>query len=292
MDNTYTRTASFVICMFVYLIAFTVTVGLIKYFEGTMSGLWLMLLADVIATVIVFGFSVGFNNSSLYDPYWSVVPPLLAFYWILKGSDNLVGYLMFALIFIWAVRLTYNWLRGWQGLSHEDWRYKMLREQNPKIYPFTNFAGIHLFPTVMVFMGMLPVYMVTSRTIDSLLNVPLLIIGFITTLAAILIELIADEQMRSFKSHAKPREFINQGLWKYSRHPNYFGEISFWFGLWIMQMSIAPAYWWTAIGFVAMLIMFLFASIPMMEKKNRQNKVGYEEYIKRVSVLVPLPPRK
>ncbi|MES2620738.1 MAG: DUF1295 domain-containing protein [Bacteroidota bacterium] len=254
-----------------------------------MSGLWLLLWADAIATVLVFVFSLVYKNSSLYDPYWSVAPALLAFYWLGKGNDNLVGYLMLILILLWGIRLTYNWMRGWLGLSHEDWRYRMLREKNPHFYPLTNFAGIHLFPTIMVFLGMLPVYVVTAHSVNSLVSIPVLALGFIITLSAIFIELIADEQMRSFKKISNPEEFITSGLWKYSRHPNYFGEISFWLGLWVMQMSIVPSFWWTAIGFVAMLIMFLFASIPMMEAKNSKSKIGYKEYMKKVSVLIPFP---
>ncbi len=287
MNNTYLRTTSFLICIFVYVIAIAVAFGFIKYFEDSISRLWLGLLADVIATVVVFGFSHVFKNASLYDPYWSVAPPLLGWYWIETGSANYTAGFMLMVILLWAIRLTYNWARGWQGLVHEDWRYRMLREKNPKIYPLINFAGIHLFPTVMVFLGMLPVYFTTELPWDSPLNRTLLWTGFAICFFATIIELVADEQMRSFKKRAKHGEFICEGVWKYSRHPNYFGEISFWLGLWVMQMSVAPQYWWTAIGFVAMLLMFLFASIPMMEDKNRKSKTGYEEYVKKVSVLVP-----
>ena len=195
-------------------------------------------------------------------------------------------------ILLWSVRLTFNWCRGWKGLSHEDWRYKMLREKNPRLYPFINFAGIHLFPTIMVFLAMQPVYVMTSQFMEAVTKNPLFIIGLLITIAATTLELVADEQMHQFKKHAQRGDYINSGLWKYSRHPNYFGEILFWFGLWVMQMGVAPQYWWTAMGFIAMLIMFLFASIPMMEAKNLQSKAGYESYIKRVSVLIPWPVKK
>ncbi|HLP52989.1 MAG TPA: DUF1295 domain-containing protein, partial [Chitinophagales bacterium] len=184
-----------------------------------------------------------------------------------------------------------NWARGWQGLVHEDWRYVMLREKNPKLYWLTNFGGIHMFPTIMVFLGMLPVYFATTYAAYMLCEGfqynDLVAVGFLVCVAAAIIALVADEQMRRFKKKAKPGEFIDEGIWKYSRHPNYFGEILFWFGLWVMQMSTAPGYWWTGIGWVAMLIMFMFASIPMMEEKNLKSKPGYADYVKRVSVLVP-----
>ncbi|MBP6730452.1 MAG: DUF1295 domain-containing protein [Chitinophagales bacterium] len=292
MNNKYGLTASFIICTFVYLIAITVAGGFLLFYEGNLNPLWKGLIADLIATIVVFGFSYLFKNSSLYDPYWSVAPPLLAWYWFHAGSYNFVQEAMFWCIMLWAIRLTLNWVRGWHGLKHEDWRYIMLHDKNPKLYWFTSFAGIHMFPTVMVFLGMLPVYF-TAKYIDTYkecegfcFNGSLLALGALITVGATLIELIADEQMRRFKKRAKPGEFINEGLWKYSRHPNYFGEIAFWFGLWVMQMSIEPI-WWTAIGFIAMFIMFRFASIPMMEQKNLASKSGYANYMERVSMLVP-----
>lgn len=291
MNRTYSRTTSFVICLFVYLIAFTSAVGFLLFYEGTMNQILLAFIADVIATVVVFIFSTLFKNASLYDPYWSVAPPLVAWYWIATGIHSFAADAMLIVILVWAIRLTLNWVRGWKGLVHEDWRYIMLRNKNPKLYWLTNFAGIHLFPTVMVFLGMLPLYYVTHyidlKCSRICFNHWILLTGFAISIIATVIELIADEQMRAFKKRAQPGEFIQQGLWKYSRHPNYFGEISFWLGLFVMQMSVSTEYWFTAIGFVAMLVMFVFASIPMMEEKNRNNKPGYAEYAKKVSVLVP-----
>ncbi len=295
MNNRYGLITSFLICTFVYLIAFTVAAGFLLFYNGNLNGLYKGLIADIIATIIVFAFSVLFKNSSLYDPYWSVAPPLLALYWQKPDSPNFVQHIMFWSIMLWAIRLTFNWARGWQGLAHEDWRYVMLRHKNPKLYWLTNFGGIHLFPTLMVFAGMLPVYFASQslaeftmpKTTTKYQSDFLMLAGFLICIVATLIEFIADEQLRNFKKRAKPGEFINEGLWKYSRHPNYFGEIAFWFGLWVLLMSIEPAYWWTGIGWVAMLIMFMFASIPMMEEKNLKSKPDYADYVNRVSVLVP-----
>ncbi len=288
MNNKYGLTASFIICTFVYLIAITVAGGFLLFYESNLNPLWKGLVADVIATIVVFGFSYMFKNSSLYDAYWSVAPPLLAWYWFHAGSYNFVQEAMFWCIMLWAIRLTLNWARGWHGLKHEDWRYIMLHDKSPKVYWFTSFAGIHMFPTVMVFLAMLPVYYITiTETYKVDLNWCLLAFGAFISLVATLIELLADEQMRHFKKRAKPGEFINEGLWKYSRHPNYFGEIAFWLGLWVMQMSVTPQHWWTGIGFIAMFIMFRFASIPMMEQKNLASKTGYANYMGRVSMLVP-----
>jgi steroid 5-alpha reductase family enzyme len=80
---------------------------------------------------------------------------------------------------------------------------------------------------------------------------------------------------------------IDMGLWRHSRHPNYFGEVLFWWGLWIMQMGINPQKWITVAGPVIMVFLFVFISIPMMEKHVIESKPDYLLYKKRVSMLIP-----
>ena len=288
--KSYSLVSSYIICIIAYVCA----LGGAWYFLQNVSienHLLTLFLADVLATVIIFIFSLAFKNSSLYDAYWSVIPPFMILYWFtvyaIMNSTVVLWYSI--VVCFWAVRLTYNWAKGWTGLGHEDWRYKMLREKNPALYPITNFFGIHLFPTVMVFLGMLPVLDTIS---GSYVYYPVFFLGVICCLIAVVVEFMADEQMRKFKKTARPGEFIETGLWKYSRHPNYFGEIFFWFGLWIMAIGCWLPSIWTGIGWLAMLFMFVFASIPMMEEKNKKNKPGYGDYISRVSMLIPWPPKK
>lgn len=287
----FTRGQSIIICVLVYVLAAGIAWKFADMYKYGFHPLLLMFIADVIATLVVYIFGLLYKNSSLYDPYWSVVPPAIALFWAWQFQviDSLPVILMLMGIGVWAIRLTLNWLRGWQGLSHQDWRYVMLRDKNPKLYWLTNFGGIHMFPTLIVYAGMLPVYYFIQAyaNTEGELVLPIVVLGFAITIAAALVELIADEQMRSFKKRAQQGTFIDEGLWKYSRHPNYFGEITFWLGLWVMLMGIAPQYWWTGIGWLAMAAMFIFASIPMMEEKNLKSKPNYQSYIDSVSMLVP-----
>ena len=114
-------------------------------------------------------------------------------------------------------------------------------------------------------------------------------LGFVISIAAIEVERRADLQLRYFKNEkpANANPVCDLGLWKYSRHPNYFGEISFWAGLFIiafgLNLSENLAY---GTGFLCMILLFVFISIPMMEKRQLE-KVGYAEYKKRVWLLVP-----
>ncbi len=96
--------------------------------------LWLdTLIADLIATLVIFGFSRGYKNSSFYDAYWSVVPPAIFIYWWIEtDAEGARLWLVLLVIIAWAIRLTGNWIYNWPGMEHEDWRYPMLKENAGK----------------------------------------------------------------------------------------------------------------------------------------------------------------
>lgn len=252
------------------------------------------LAADLVATVVIFGFSLGYRNSSFYDAYWSVIPPLLAFHWYALAPtdiDPMRALCVLVLVSLWALRLTANWALHWGGLGHEDWRYPLVRQKAGRFAVAADFAGIHLFPTLQVFLGCLPVYVVMSLGTAPFGLLDLLAAA--VTLGAILIETLADRQLHAFSARRKPGTFIQEGLWAWSRHPNYFGELSFWWGLMLFGLAAAPAAWpWVIPGALAMTLMFCFASIPLMEQRSLARRPGYADYRRRVSALVPLPPKR
>ena len=95
--------------------------------------LWLdTLIADVLGTLVIFVFSRAYKNSSFYDAYWSVIPPLILVYWWIAERpevNQLRCWLLAVVVFLWAIRLTANWVYGFPGLHHEDWRYGGLRDK-------------------------------------------------------------------------------------------------------------------------------------------------------------------
>lgn len=254
---------------------------------------WDALAADVAATLVIFGFSRAYRNSSFYDPYWSVIPPLLALFWYARaapGIDHVRAWLVIALVWFWAIRLTANWTVHWGGLTHEDWRYPIVRARAGKAALWADLFGIHLYPTFQVFLGCLPIYAVMSQGTRPLGWLDAL--AALVTFGAVMIELVADLQLHAFIARRKPGEFIKTGLWAWSRHPNYFGEIGFWWGLMLFGLAAAPqAWWWIVPGALSMTAMFAFASIPFMDKRSCERRPAYAEHMRRVSALVPLPPR-
>jgi len=289
MFDNLTKTTSLIIVVLVYTLSFAFAY-LVLTWDLDIHPLLQMGVADLAATILVFIASFLFRNSSLYDPYWSVFPIFAALYWFFEvgfSGDDIRNILVLALISFWGVRLTLNWARGWSGLGHQDWRYSKLQQEQGKFYWLVSFWGIHLFPTILVFLALIPVYYVFQDT-SPLGMIDLVAFGI--TMAAIIIETVADKQLRVFKKFQSG--IMDQGLWSWSRHPNYFGEILFWVGLFLfLRDPFSGDNYWKIGGVLAMVLLFIVISIPMMEKRQLEKK-GYREYQKRVSGLIPLPPSK
>lgn len=253
-----------------------------------LSDLVRLAVADSAATMFIFLSSLLFNNSSMYDPYWSVKPAVIATgFAVLFGLDSTPAIVLLVLMHLYNLRLTSNFWRDWPGMVHEDWRYRNFREQFSKAYWLVSLSGIHFFPTLMVYLACLPLY--AGMTVDFDLNW-LGWLGAALTLAAVIIAYVADDQMRQFrKDPANKGKNMELGLWKYSRHPNYFGEILTWWGIYFIALNAGFEYWWTGAGALAITIMFATVSIPMMDKRSVERRPNFVEYMKRTRQLVPLP---
>ena len=132
----------------------------------------------------------------------------------------------------------------------------MLKEKTQKLYPVINFLGIHLFPTLVVYACVLPaVFMIVSAVPFSVASV----IFFSISICAVILQGTADFQMHKFRKSGQGG-FIRCGLWKYSRHPNYLGEILMWWGVGLSVVIANPDNWWLLAGALANTILFLTAS--------------------------------
>lgn len=292
--QTRSKAASLAIVTLAYVIAIAVAVAWLIW-GPTTGRLWLdTLIADLLATLVVFAFSRAYRNSSFYDAYWSVIPPLLLFYWWSQagpGVDELRAVLVATVVVLWAVRLTGNWVYAFPGLHHEDWRYPMFRDRAGKWEFAADLVAIHVIPTLQVFLGMVPVYVAVTRPGEGIAW--LAVVAFVVGVAAVTLELVADVQMHRFARVRRPGEAMDRGLWSWSRHPNYFGEFGFWFALGLFGVAAAPAdAWWLMAGAAVMLALFLGASIPMMEERSLQRRPEYQQVIDRVSKFVPRPPKR
>lgn len=117
-------------------------------------------------------------------------------------------------------------------------------------------------------------------------------LGLALWLTGFTMEAIADRQKSAFREDPDNEgKFINRGLWAWSRHPNYFGEVAFWWGLAAFGVAAVGPAWWIFMGPTAITAMFLFISIPLIDGRMLRKRPHYAEHIRRRSRLVPLPPR-
>lgn len=275
------RSASFFVIALVYV--FAAAVGIWVYLSLELEWWLSLLIADIAATAVTFLFSLIFDNASVYDPYWSVQPPVILIAFSLGRELTVLNLLLLGVVLFWAIRLTANWAYTFSSLEHQDWRYTMLKGSTGVFYPLINFIGIHMVPTLVVYGCVLPgAYAVINGVEASPLGVMFLGIS----LGAAVMQGIADIQMHKFrKSPAGP--FIRTGLWRYSRHPNYLGEILMWWGVGLSVTVTLLGEWYLLTGALANTALFLFVSIPMADGRQSR-KEGFAEYKARTRMLLPI----
>jgi len=285
----YKRLLAFMFVLVSYVLATLCGIFVFRYFQALAYGPILSIfLADVAMTVFIYLISLIVNNASMYDPYWSVIPLLFGLLYMFGYGDyGLPVVLVNVVIGVWSLRLTANWMYTFKTIKKQDWRYDFLKEKSGVYYPLVNFFGIHLIPTLFVFAALLPVFMMfRERPSFSYL----MIVGALISLGGILLELVSDIQMQRFRAANKDcGQIIRVGLWKHARHPNYLGEITFWWGIFTMVIVLLPRMWWLVFGPIAMTLMFLIISIPMAEQRLARIKPGFEAYRKETRILFPLP---
>lgn len=281
--------------IFILLISYVISIiiGIVSFniLEEYINNIYLKIfIADVVATIIIWIIGNIFKTASVYDPYWSVQTVVISIALIINKGQLSLGTIIYLIpVILWAIRLTYNFIKTFNDLSYIDWRYKMLKEKTKFFYPVVNLLGIHLVPTIIVFLASMPLfyYIVNDLSFNYLS-----VIGVIIMIIAVGFEYIADNNMHKFIKTRKSRSEINRtGIWKYSRHPNYFGEILFWYGMAVYLILPNINLWYFILGAILNNALFLFISIPMAEKKMMQYKDNFLEYKKEIRMLIPIKKR-
>lgn len=292
------KTIGIIIITVVYLLSFVLGYFLYDVIAGFLPDnlsnniLIILGLIDVVLTLFVFIFSTIFNNASIYDPYWSVIPMAFIPVYAIKANvvSNPYVIVLIVLFAVWGLRLTLNWAYTFKNLKVQDWRYAHFQGKFPKLWPLINLFGIHLFPTLVVFMGMIPAFRFMDMFTKTSYPTIGIFIGVAISLVGVIFELIADVQMHLFrKDPTNAGKVNNRGIWKLSRHPNYFGEIIFWIGVCMMSMSFMKDTSWPLVFCpLIMFLLFVCVSIPMMEKRQKQRRPEYQDYINSTYCLFPL----
>lgn len=235
------------------------------------------LLFSVILFSLVFVLAQVLRNNSIIDVFWGLSYVLLTIYYALKGIDGW-GYIIVVLTSLWGLRLSFYILL--RNKKTEDFRYKQFRENWGNYFVVKAFFKIFMLQALLMYMISLTLTYMMNNTV---VNQSVVILGVLIWLVGYLFEVVSDNQLKTFKKTNKG--LINVGLWKYSRHPNYFGEIVIWIGFFIISLGFgAPV--WLIISPLTIFSIFEFITIPILEKKY-DGREDYQEYKRITSKLVP-----
>lgn len=237
-----------------------------------------------------FIYSIMKKRNDVADMAWGVGFVLLAWsaYFVSGGSNNL-ALLVNVLVSLWGIRLAIHISRRNRGKS-EDYRYLAWRKEWGRWFYLRSYLQVYLLQGLLLFVIALPVAVLNSSTSYVISWVQL--VGIAVWLIGYIFETVGDYQLSQFiKDPANKGRLMQGGLWAYTRHPNYFGEVTLWWGIWLITISTTDSLF-TIIGPITITFLILKVSgIPMLEKKMANNP-EFKEYSRRVSVFIPMPPRK
>lgn len=237
-----------------------------------------------------FAVSLLKQRNDVADVAWGLGFVLLAWSsFLLSGVHGERGVLGCVLVSIWGLRLAWHIHARNKGKA-EDYRYQQWRTEWGRWFYLRSYVQVYLLQGALLYLIVLPVLFMNQRvgSAFSLLDG----IGIAVWLVGFLFEAVGDAQLARFiKNPANIGKLMQSGLWAYTRHPNYFGEVTQWWGIWLMALS-APNGWLTVIGPLTITFLILKVSgIPMLEKKMAENP-GFAEYKRRVSLFIPFPHKK
>lgn len=251
--------------------------------------LWLPYAAMLSLAVIVWGVSLHRADVSIVDSLWSIFFILFAFLYAWRaGSDGAAAFGAMGLVTLWGLRLSayITWRNHGKG---EDRRYQAIRARNQPHFEYKSLYLVFLLQATLALIVAMPLAPLLhgSHAANVLTHV-----GFVLALCGALFETVADWQMARFKAaRGAEGQVMDRGLWRYSRHPNYFGEAVFWWGIWLASASVGGA--WTVFSPLLMNWLLLRVSgVPLLEKELPQRRPAYHEYLRTTSRFIPMPPKK
>jgi steroid 5-alpha reductase family enzyme len=230
--------------------------------------------------------SIAIRNTSIVDSLWSIFFVLAAYAYVLTSEPGPRAVLILVLVTTWGVRLSgYITWRNWG--KGEDYRYKAMRERNQP-FVWKSLYIVFLLQAVLAWFISMPLLgAVTGQAGIGLLDW----IGVAVVLTGLLFESVGDFQLAWFKADPDNKgKVMDRGLWRYTRHPNYFGDFCLWWGFYLIALSAGA--WWTLPAPLLMSFLLLKVSgVSLLEKDIGERRPDYADYARRTNTFFPWLPR-
>jgi len=236
-----------------------------------------------------FIMSLEKNRNDIADIAWGLGFVMMAWLsYFVSGQTSIRSILVCVLVTIWGLRLAWYIHKRNHG-KPEDYRYRKWREDWGRWFYLRSYFQVYILQGILLFMVVSPVILINESEEVSLVIFDF--VGILVWIIGFVFETVGDAQLAAFrKNPVNKGKLIKSGLWKYSRHPNYFGEVTQWWGIWFFTFGVGQA-GFGLIGPVTITLLILFVSgIPLLEKKY-EGRRDWEEYKKKTSRFFPMPVR-
>jgi steroid 5-alpha reductase family enzyme len=242
------------------------------------------LLANGVLVTLIWLLSLYRQNASLIDLGWSLMFVVATCIWFQPATASFSQWLIAGLIVAWGVRL-YIYL-AWRNWGEpEDRRYRAIRERNSPGFWWKSYFIVFLLQALLAWIASWSIY----GAVQIIHFGPMAFAGLVLTVTGLLFEVIGDWQLAVFRSKPNNRgRVMRQGLWRYTRHPNYFGECCFWWGIYLF--AVAAGHWWTLFAPLLITVLLLRVSgVTLLESDISDRRPEYADYVRRTNAFFPGP---
>jgi steroid 5-alpha reductase family enzyme len=240
--------------------------------------------------ILLWLLSLVLKNSSIVDIFWGIGFVVIAWLAFSLGGGYIPRkQLVAVLVTMWGLRLALHiFFRNWG--KGEDFRYAKWREENGPRWWWISFFQVFVLQGFLMWIISAPLLAAETSGFPVIVT-PLDVIGVAVWMIGFIFEMIGDLQLMSFKQNPKNKgKLFTKGLWKYTRHPNYFGETVLWWGYYLI--ALASGSWWTIFSPVIMTYLLLKVSGVAMLERTMKVKPGYEDYMRKTSAFFPWFPKR
>jgi steroid 5-alpha reductase family enzyme len=259
-----------------FLEAYAIGLGIVL---GLMTLLWLV--------------SLALRNSSIVDPFWGTGFVIANWVYFFLTPEGFAGrkWLIGILVTIWGLRLSlYLLWRNWG--KAEDFRYRKWREEAGEKWWWRSYFKVFFLQAILLWIISAPLLAANYAAIPGRLTI-LDLLAVLVWVIGFTFEAAGDLQLARFKAHpANKGKVLDRGVWRYTRHPNYFGDATQWWAYYLVAAAGAGGFW-TIWGPILMTLLLLRVSgVTLLEKTLTSTKPGYKEYVERTNAFVPWFPRR
>lgn len=229
--------------------------------------------------------SLAIRDASIVDIVWGLGFVVIGWIALWKGGGDSRSWLVVGLTTVWGIRLA-GYL-AWRNLGKgEDYRYQAMRRKYGARFPIVSLVNVFGLQAVLMWVVSLPIQAAHGPTLG-----PLDWTGVGLWTVGLFFETVGDLQLAAFKRDPANRgQVLDSGLWRYTRHPNYFGDFCVWWGLYLIAASGGA--WWTAVGPVVMTALLMrYSGAGLLEKTIGKRRPGYDEYVRRTNAFFPGSPK-